>query len=190
MDKKISSEIARLRTEIEGASGREMRTPKDFQYLRQCIGDRIRIWLGITTLKRVWEYIPQGNLRASTLSVLANYLGYASWEKFTAGEKSGGGSGFVGAARLAPGETLAAGSLLRLSWEPGRVCQARHLGNGSFEIIAVENTHLLVGDKFRCHVMIAGEHLILDMLERGGKSLPPYVCGRLSGVDFEIVDEE
>lgn len=75
--------IQRLREAVESVMGSPIRTPKDFDYLSELIGDKEGQQISPTTLKRLWGYLPGSSLpRISTLNLLADFVGYDSWEAF------------------------------------------------------------------------------------------------------------
>ena len=75
--------IQRLRETIEVAAGRRMQTPKDFDFLSEMIFDKIHQHISPTTLKRLWGYLSEpATPRISTLNLLAQFVGYDSWEAF------------------------------------------------------------------------------------------------------------
>ena len=75
--------MQRLQKEIEKALGREIRTPKDFEYLKKCVYSRLQVMISRTTLMRIWGYLDERvEPRESTLSILAQFLGYRNWEEF------------------------------------------------------------------------------------------------------------
>jgi hypothetical protein len=75
--------IARLREMIEGVVERKMKTPKDFDFLSECIFEQFHETISPTTLKRFWGYLPEsGSPRTSTLDILSSFVGYANWKDF------------------------------------------------------------------------------------------------------------
>ena len=81
--------IQRLREAIEVAVGRRMQTPKDFDFLSEMIFDKTRQHISPTTLKRLWGYLSEPAApRISTLNLLAQFVGYDSWEVFCNEEKT------------------------------------------------------------------------------------------------------
>ena len=60
-----------------------MTTPKDFEYLRDCIYEECHEMLSISTLKRLWGYNKYDNTpRKSTLNPIARYVGFRDWDDF------------------------------------------------------------------------------------------------------------
>ena len=181
--------IANLRREIETAVNRRLATPKDFDALREMIFSRLHILVSATTLKRIWGYIDDNvSTRRGTLDILARYLGYADFEAFANGATADGGelpSNPIMARRIDVDEQLQPGDLLRLTWQPGRVCDVEYRGERLFCVVASQNTRLCAGNTFKCSLMIEDEPLYIDNLIVDGKAPVAYVCGKRSGIRFE-----
>ena len=181
--------IANLRREIETAVNRRLATPKDFDALREMIFSRLHILVSATTLKRIWGYIDDNvSTRRGTLDILARYLGYADFEAFANGATADGGelpSNPIMSRRIDVDEELQPGDLLRLTWQPGRVCDVEYRGERLFCVVASQNTRLCAGNTFKCSLMIEDEPLYIDNLIVDGKAPVAYVCGKRSGIRFE-----
>ncbi len=77
--------IKRLRTAVEKAVGRRMRTSKDFDFLSKQLFERLHQQVSVSTLKRLWGYVATDSQpRESTLDLLAQFVGSANWEVFCA----------------------------------------------------------------------------------------------------------
>ena len=75
--------LAKLREQIEGVIGRKMKTPKDFEFLSECIFEKFHEKISPTTLKRLWGYLSESTTpRKSTLDILSMFVGYANWKDF------------------------------------------------------------------------------------------------------------
>lgn len=78
--------LAKLRELIEGVVERKMKTPKDFEFLSECIFDKFHERISPTTLKRIWGYLSETTTpRKSTLNILSKFVGYDNWKDFTEG---------------------------------------------------------------------------------------------------------
>ncbi len=78
--------LAKLRELIEGVVERKMKTPKDFEFLSECIFDKFHERISPTTLKRIWGYLSETTTpRKSTLDILSKFVGYDNWKDFTEG---------------------------------------------------------------------------------------------------------
>ena len=176
--------------EIETALNRRMQTPKDFEFLRERIYARLHVLVSRTTLMRLWGYIGEDvQPRLNTLNILSQFLGYHDWEEYQqksllAKEQQ---SSPVMNRRLNVPSSLVRGDCLRLTWQPDRVCDIEYLGDLTFRVIASENTRMHIGDTFQCSLIIEGEPLYIDNLKQGDRPLVAYVCGKKSGVMFEVL---
>lgn len=181
--------IERLCSEIEVALQRKMRTPKDFEFLHGYIFTHRHQFVSTTTLKRVWGYVAEDvQPRIGTLDILARLLCYRDWESYCAGSRSEElPSAPAMGKQLSVGAGLSVGDRIRLTWQPGRVCDVEYMGNSKFRVVASQNTRLRAGNTFRCSLIIEGEPLYIDRLQQ--ENLPPiaYVCGKRQGVMFEIL---
>ena len=75
--------LAKLRELIEGVIERKMKTPKDFEYLSECIFEKFHEKISPTTLKRLWGYLPESTTpRKYTLDILSMFVGYDNWKDF------------------------------------------------------------------------------------------------------------
>ena len=174
--------------DIETAIGRPMQTPKDFEYLREHIYARLHVLLSRTTLMRLWDYI-EGHVspRRNTLNILSQFLGYQSWEDYeqnTMLPKDQQSSPVLGR-RLSVKDSLCVGNKLRLTWQPGRVCDIEYLGDLRFQVTSSKNTRLHEGDTFECSLIVEGEPLYLDNLRQGNRPPVAYICGKKSGVRYD-----
>jgi hypothetical protein len=81
--------IDRLRKSIEAQVDREMRTPKDFDYLSEKIFEKVHQTVSPTTLKRMWGYLSEtATPRLSTLNILSQFTGYDNWDAFCKSEST------------------------------------------------------------------------------------------------------
>ena len=78
--------IETLKQAIEQAVGRKIKTPKDFDFLTDCIFNKVHERISPTTLKRLWGYLTDAGSapRKSTLDILSRFLDYPDWAAFCA----------------------------------------------------------------------------------------------------------
>ena len=178
-----------LRSEVEAALKKKLCTPKDFEYLRERIYARLHTLVSRTTLMRLWGYVDEEvTPRKGTLDILSRFLGYQDWESYqeNASLPKEQQSSPVMSRKLNVNSDLYIGERLRLTWQPDRVCDVEYLGNLSFRVIASENTRIQPGDTFQCSLIVEGEPLYLDNLKQGEMPAIAYVCGKKTGVRFEL----
>lgn len=185
MEKKL---IDLLKARIRQTFGREVKTPKDFEALSESVHRLTGIVMSPTTFKRLWGYINEPvTPRTFTLDTLSRYVGYNGWEEFCQGESPEVESGFVAIDIIDVTKHLKRGDKIRLTWQPGRVCDVEYLGDSTFIIISTEGTKLTPGSTFTCNLIVGGEPLYLDNLSIPGRRPAKYVCGRLHGIHFHIL---
>ena len=75
--------LAKLRESVEGVVERKMKTPKDFEFLSECIFEKFHERISPTTLKRFWGYLSETTTpRKSTLDILSMFVGFDNWKNF------------------------------------------------------------------------------------------------------------
>lgn len=175
---------------IEELYRQELSTPRDFQWL----SDQLKSMgakLSPTTLKRLWGYLPDGTTpRKSTLNALSQLLGYSSFSHFMASscDTDEAASAPVLGASIHPSSDLDINERVRLTWQPGRTCIIRHLGEGQFVVESSENTRLLAGNTFSCDLIIEGEPMYIDNLVQVGQKSTGYVCGKRNGIHYMLIE--
>ena len=174
--------------DIEQMMGRPIRSPKDFDLLRDNIYNRLRVNISSHTLKRLWGYLDSpSEPRQGTLDVLARFIGYSDYEAYVAAVSADGGeASSPGISRhINVQQMLSENDELLLSWAPNRQCRVRYLGSLQFQVVESVNTRLRPGDYFQCGLIIEGEPLYLSNLLQPGRLAANYVCGKRGGIRFE-----
>ena len=180
-------DIQRLKEKVEIVAGKKIETPRDFDFLARQVEGYVNERLSVSTLKRIWGYIPSGsNPSRFTLDVLSRMVGYAGWDMFVAcgnGEESS----FRIVRRKLFTNSLNYGAMVRLAWSPDRVVTIRFEGQDLFTVVESQNSKLCVGDTFHCLQFIEHEPLFLSGLFRPGLPSGDYACGLQGGVSWNIV---
>lgn len=188
------NDLSRLKQSLERALGFPLQSPTAFNALSEQIETRLHEHLSVSTLKRLWEYVPNRFApRRYTLDILSKFLGYSSWEQFV-GQSAGSSqspSDPVLSRRINVAADLNSGDVLRLVWSPGRECVVRYLGSLLFEVERSVATRLVAGTTFSCGLIIGGEPLYIDSVRLPGQpEMNAYVCGQVGGVRFELLSPE
>lgn len=185
--------IAALRQAVEESIGRRPQTPKDFDLLSESIYNRVGELLSRNTLRRIWGRMADERMpRHSTLSILAHFIGYADVEAFMANSTASDDeqpSSVSLSRHLSVVDGLTRGDRLRLTWNPGRVCDVEYNGSLHFRVVASKNTKLKPNDTFLCSLIIEGQPLYLDQLNQGDNPPTSYICGKQGGVRFELLNK-
>lgn len=177
--------IERLKFRVEETFGSKVRTPKDFERLADSVFQRTCVLMSPTTFKRLWGYINEPvTPHRSTLDTLARYAGWNDWEDFCTNDIKEVESGYAAIESIDVLRQLKRGDRLRLTWQPGRVCDIEYLGDCKFRVIAAQATKLNVGDTFSCTMIMEGQPFYLDNLHKDGHHPATYICGRQHGIHF------
>lgn len=162
--------------------GRTLESPADFEYLSEQIQKKTGEYLSPTTLKRVFGHIPyDGQLRPTTLSILARYVGYNGWQDYL--DKQHVESGFVAAQRISSKE-LSKGQKISLAWNPDRECLIEYLGEERFVVLHAKNCKLQIGDQFTTIQFILGQPLTATNVVSVREPLQQdtYIAGAKTGL--------
>ena len=180
-----------LCTDIEKAINKEIRTPKDFDELREQIFKRLNLMVSSTTLKRLWGYLNDDvQTRSGTLDILAQYIGYSNYQDYVDNKdkyKEEIQSSPVISRKLNVQDNLKVNDKLLLTWHPNRQCEIIYIGNLSFKVLSSCNTRIFPGDTFTCSLFMEGEPLYIDNLRQRNRPPIAYVCGKISGIRFERI---
>lgn len=162
--------------------GRTLESPADFEYLSEQIQKKTGEYLSPTTLKRVFGHISyDGQLRPTTLSILARYAGYNGWQDYL--DKQHVESGFVATQRISSKE-LSKGQKISLAWNPDRECLIEYLGEERFVVLHAKNCKLQIGDQFTTIQFILGQPLTATNVVSVRKPLQQdtYIAGAKTGL--------
>lgn len=162
--------------------GRTLESPSDFEYLSERILKATGEYLSPTTLKRVFGHIPyDGQLRPTTLSILARYAGYNGWQDYLDNQHVE--SGFVAAQRISSKELLK-GQKISLAWNPDRECLIEYLGEERFVVLHAKNCKLQIGDQFTTIHFILGQPLTATNVVSVREQLQQdtYIAGAKTGL--------
>lgn len=178
--------ISILLQQIEQVFGTTPNSPTQFEALAKSIFDTTHEPVSVSTLKRLWGYVPtDSDPRPTTLDILARYVGTLDWSTFTqrcSGTSQPTESNPITGAHL-DASTLTIGRRVRVLWAPDRMCIFRCTGPSQFIVEESQNSKLSIGDTFTCHTFIPNQPLYLTNLMMAHSTAPvSYVCGRNNGV--------
>ena len=190
----MNTYIDLLRSEIEKSLGRNIKTPRDFEFLRQSLYSRVNILLSSSTLMRLWGYINEAVApREGTLDALSRFIGFRDYKTFVDSVCRGGEaeSNPVYNRSINVIKELLPGDRVLLTWLPDRSCLVEYTGNLDFKVLESKNTRLSPGDTFQTGIIIEKEPLYLDGLcQQASKQPSAYVCGKKNGINFQIFKAE
>ena len=177
-------EIEQLMRCVEQRYGKMLNTTTDFEEFSYNIKRKNCLELSSSTLKRLWGYVSDDHKpRMSTLDTLAKYLGHASYADFAQWLKNQSidNSEYMNMEQILS-DSLAVGDTIRIGWSPDRMLLLSYLGNANYEVVAAENSKILVGDKFEVGCFVKHQPLLLPYIMREGQKTPPFLAGRDGGL--------
>lgn len=182
-----------LRMEIENILGISLRTPADFDLLRNRIYEKTKETLSSFTLKRFWGYIVRGKCSRTTLDILSRFAEYKDWldyiQRKNEEKMSEEASEEVTSALTT--DQLQEGDLIKLTWNPDREVLVRYSGNETITILDSKNSKLRAGEVYHCDTIVNSLPLVLKGIRNSeGKEYPTnkiYICGKIHGVQFRLL---
>ncbi len=173
---------------LSNRCGRDVTTPAGSTALAYDIEAKTGHLLSTNTIKRLVGILPYNFVpRSSTLSIIAEYLGFSSWEMFleTINDNV---SDFNVDNPFIEVKDLEAGTEIEFSWEPDRDIKLLHQGGGWCEVIEVTNSKLAMGDRLLLVQLAEGYPLIAKEVIRNGESLGSYTSAKTKGISNIQID--
>ena len=172
-----------LRRLICEAAGCEAKSPADLYTLVAFIENRTRETIGLTTVKRMWQY---GGLsskpRQSTLNVMARSIGYRNYDDFCEHYGDCTPSSDIVLGESIKVSDLKSGDRLMLRWNPGREIVVECLGNSTFRVLKSEGGKLHADDTFQAAIFALGHSALLSNVIHEDSSWPLYEIGQQGGL--------
>ena len=195
MEKNDKGELYKiLRSLVEQRFGKKVLVTSDFAELSASILANNGVYLAPITLRRFWtdkscacyNVVP----RRSTLNTLSLYAGCGNWDSFAGNSNAAWlhSSDYILKADL-PAAEVSQGTMLELIWSPDRLVRILSLGDCMFRVLESRNSKLSVGDSFRTELFMEGEPLLLTNLVHEGMPQIKYLCGRVDGIRYKIIEE-
>ena len=161
--------------------GRNISVPSDCEMLAKDITKKTSLYISVNTVKRLLGFLPYDKShRLSTLHVIAQYLGYASWDDLTVA-LSGKNSGFEDIPTL-EAAALSQGAELMISYAPDRLLRLIHHDGNSFTVTASEHSKLKAGDNIVVAQFTVGYPLFATRVIRDGSELGSFTAGKVGGI--------
>ncbi len=163
-------------------SGSDLRLPSDCEILSLDIEGKTGVRIGATTLKRLIGFAnDERQPHASTLNVIARYLGYAHWEELQKIEDRGN-SDFSSSDEELRSSDLQTGQKVEITYLPDRRLVLAYQGGNRYLVQVSENSKLQAGDEVEILNFVLHHPLLAVQVWRGGESLGQFTAGRVSGL--------
>lgn len=178
-------QIEALKSAVEKRFGHPIETRTDFTLLAIDIERVTHDHLAENTLRRLWGRIKgYDTVFTRTLDVLCRYVGHEHWGAFckllqVADFKE---SDIVLGGQAIKTDDLQPGDLIRIGWQPDRLCIIEYVGGRMFKAVDTKNSILQIGDTFECSIFIKNYPLFVDNLVHGGEHCQRYSMGLTNGL--------
>ena len=182
-----------LKEAVEKTVGKKMNTPRDFDLLSIYVYNLTNEHLSSTTLKRLWGYQidqKESSPRILTLDTLARTAGFKDYASFL--EQITGTTGsqsyFINNKHLYTSH-LSVDEMVRLTWKPDRCVTIQYIGLSMFKVLKSQNSKLSQNDIFICERIVENQPLLLSNLIHDNGDPTNYICGKIDGVKYQLVEE-
>lgn len=175
--------------QLKRKSGLSLTTPNDIEALALDIQTVTGERLGINTLKRLTGFIgDEREPRLTTLQIIAQYLGYATWEQ--AMDMDGcENSDFDTTPEELRSCDLTTGTMVEVRYLPDRRVLFQYQGDNWFVVLESENSKLHAGDKAAITILIQDYPLVATDVIREGNNLGSFTAGKSQGIIFTLEEQ-
>lgn len=171
-----------IRQLLESTMKHSLCTAADCEFLTHDIESKTGEHVGVNTIKRMIGLLAdERQPRETTLNVLAKYLGFDDWATLKEVEHNSN-SAFNAADLDIKASELEAGSKIHFSYLPDREVTLVYRGYSQFVVEQSVNSKLRAGDKLILSHIVDGYPLIVDDVQREGKSLGAFTAGIATGI--------
>ena len=152
-------------------SGNDLYLPSDCEFLSLDIESKLGVHIGATTLKRLLGFAQDERTpHASTLEVLAKYLGYAHWEDAVNQEEKYS-SGFDTPEDEIRAANLTVGDWVDITYSPDRHVVFEYVGDDYFVVVEREGNKLELGDRLQIQNFIVHHPFYARNVNRGDERI-------------------
>lgn len=166
---------------IEEKSDMKIRYSRDCEVLSEKIHEHCNTRLSPSTLRRLFGFVKgTGAVRAHTLDVVSNYIGFATWdeliESFDYTKKKEKPLRELNLTRIKKGTKVG------YTHSKNAEVHFSSLGKGEFQVDSASNSLLKVGDKFKAEVIKLHHPFFITNVVTKNKMVEKVVEGRVSGI--------
>lgn len=178
---KLSDPIIQL---LSIKSGLDLTQSRSCEPLAAKIQQSCQQRISVTTLRRLlgfdrYDHEPYHY----TLDVIAQYIGYPSWEHLKADDTGSCVSGFAELQQSVDSAELSAGQRLTICYSPGRQLTLTYLGESRYRVDESVMSKLQQGDLLTIQTFCLGFPLIVTRVERQGMEPMAYTAARDKGLE-------
>lgn len=171
-----------IKQKIEDKSGIKIRYGRDCVTLSEKIFSDCNLKLSASTLRRLFGFV-KGTLevRAHTLDVLSNYLGFSSWEDLIQPLDKNSNAKPDNITELKTTK-LKKGEKYQYSYKPDAEVVIEYIGKSYFKVLSAKRSQLIINDVFKIGVLNLHHPLFILEVDRDGKPLGKIIEAKVSGI--------
>lgn len=167
---------------LKRKSGNNLHLPSDCEFLSLDIESKTGIHIGTTTLKRLVGFTSDERTpHASTLDIIARYLGYAHWDELSKIEEKGNSDFDISDDEIRSAD-LQVGVCVEVTYLPDRMLRFLYLGNRRYRVVESQNSKLKTDDEVEILNFVLHHPLLVICVHREGEQLGQFTAGRVSGL--------
>lgn len=170
-----------IKEKIHHRFGNEVRYPKDCEVLAQHISHHCKTQISGSTLRRLYGFVKGvREPRLYTLDIIAEYLGYKSWEQLLKSFEKDETHGEKVIERLSP-QQIKSGHVVVISYEPKKVVELKKHGN-IFIVVSSNEKKLHLNDEVKFVLLELHYPLTFTHVIRQGSSVGRVQVASVSGI--------
>lgn len=178
----VCADLETLTQLLESTMKHSLCTAADCEFLAHDIESKTGEHVGVNTIKRMIGMLAdERQPRETTLNVLAKYLGFTDWATLKEVERNSN-SAFSASDVDINASELKVGSKIHFSYLPDRDVTIVYRGNSQFVVEQSVNSKLHADDVLMLSHIVDGYPLIVDEVQRDGKSLGAFTAGIATGI--------
>jgi hypothetical protein len=176
----VLSEI--VKKMLEEKAGMRIRYSRDCDILSAKIFTDCRSRISGSTLRRLFGFTKgTKEPRLYTLDVVANYLGFSTWDDMlvaSTGETTEVSNGI----KELMASAIEKGERYRYTYRTEAIVEIEYIGGSRFKVLRAENSKLCPGDTFNVKAIILNHPLFIKEIKRGEERVERIVEAHVSGI--------
>ena len=171
-----------IKEKIEKELGQVIRYSKDCEVLARDISCKTGHTVSGSTIKRLMGFVKGiQEPRMYTMDVIADYLGYPSYEELIREFDNNSYSEFHTIEELSI-NNIDPNQQIKFTYKPNREVTIKYLNDSTFEVMESLNSKLQEMDLIKFNQIVLSYPLFIKDVIRKDKSLGQYIAGKISGI--------
>jgi hypothetical protein len=171
-----------IKKKLETKSGIKIRYGRDCVSLSEKIFTECNLKLSAMTLRRLYGFVKgTSGVRAHTLDVISNYLGFASFDELIEPLNKNSKTKPTHITELKTA-SLKKGEKFQYTYKPNAEVVIEYVGKSKFKVISAIHSQLKVNDVFKVGVLNLHHPFFILEIDRDFKPLGKIIEAKISGI--------